>query len=173
MFNSKYVHLLALMLAMGSPSTADELQGAFDLNSGVMQGKRPVPYDSNSYEQHGLGGGAFRPPNFPFLTNIIEGPAGIGMEINFDRAGHHVVKAVQPNGPAAKNRISVDDRIISVNGVPVDGLTTIEVVKLIRGEPETTLSLEIASKQSRRVFELNRKPLYRSDDQFSARLEQR
>jgi predicted metalloprotease with PDZ domain len=59
-----------------------------------------------------------------------EGPAGVGMEINQDRAGHFIVQRLEPQGPAERSKISIGDRILRVNGTQIDGLHINEVVSL-------------------------------------------
>ena len=74
------------------------------------------------------------------------------MEINQDRSGHFVVKRIEPQGPAANFKISLGDRILKVNGVQIDGLTMGEVVKLVRGEVRTKVTLQLQRpKHNRRV----------------------
>lgn len=88
-----------------------------------------------------------------------EGRSGVGMEITQDRVGHYVVKRLELSGPAVENNILVGDRVLTVNGVPIDGLSMPEVVKLIRGETRTKVKLEITSGSRKRLVALIRKPI--------------
>jgi C-terminal processing protease CtpA/Prc len=79
-----------------------------------------------------------------------EGPGGVGMEINQDRAGHFIVQRLEPHGPAESSKISIGDRILRIN----DGLHIIEVVELMRGDVGTKVRLQIQSATRKRTVAL-------------------
>lgn len=104
----------------------------------------------------------FRNPSVPKAVEG-EGPAGVGMEINQDRAGHYIVMRLEPKGPAAKRKVLVGDRLLAVNRVPVDGLAMNETVKLIRGESDTTVRLVFQSGRRKHVIVIKRQLIPPSD----------
>lgn len=172
MLNKPTLVALSTLLAAGIPSYADSSSDAFDINSPTQQGKHPVPFEdsqSRRYEYGTVvaplstrfGNGAFTYPTSNRLSLSIsgEGSSGVGMAITRDRAGHFVVIDIAPKSSAEANHIAVGDRILSANGSPIDGLTMVEVVKILRGAPETTVELEIESGSARKRYLLVRKPL--------------
>ena len=104
----------------------------------------------------------FRNPPSPQAVKG-EGPAGVGMEINQDRAGHYIVMRLEPDGPAAKKKVLIGDRLLAVNRHPLDGLSMDETVKLIRGESETSVRFKLQSGHKKRVMIIRRQLLAASD----------
>lgn len=93
------------------------------------------------------------------LTYEVEGEglAGIGMEVNQDyRSGHFIVKRIEPQGPAAKSNVSVGNRLLEVNGVPIDGLNMSEVVKMVRGDVGTKVRLQLQNDGNKRTVLVTR-----------------
>jgi carboxyl-terminal processing protease len=68
--------------------------------------------------------------------------SGIGVEVTLD-AGAIVVISPLDNSPAARAGIRTGDRIIAVDGKPVDGSALPESVARIRGEPGTVVNLDV------------------------------
>ncbi len=78
------------------------------------------------------------------------------MEITQDRAGHFIVKGLEPQGPAEKSKVITGDRILRVDGAQIDGLHMSEVVKLIRGEVRTKVKLELEDASRKRSVTITR-----------------
>ena len=104
------------------------------------------------------GGSIFDHPELPGVVKG-EGSAGVGMEINQDRAGHYVVVRLEPDGPAARKKVLIGDTLIAVDEVPVNGLNMDETVKLIRGESETSVRLKLQSGRKSHVVTIKRQVL--------------
>ena len=68
--------------------------------------------------------------------------SGVGVEVTLD-AGAIVVITPLDESPAARAGIRAGDRIIAVDGRPVDGSALPESVARIRGEPGTVVNLKI------------------------------
>lgn len=84
-------------------------------------------------------------------------PAGVGMLLASDKPGYFVVQYVLPNMPAAKADVRVGDVVLSVDGVPVDNVKTVEeLVDKIRGASGSTVKLKIRSGDKTRDIALVR-----------------
>ncbi|WP_338495893.1 S41 family peptidase [Streptomyces sp. SJL17-4] len=59
---------------------------------------------------------------------------GVGLSAGRAADGRVRVTRVQSGGPAARAGLRADDRLVSVDGRPVDGLSVSEVVALLRGD---------------------------------------
>lgn len=68
--------------------------------------------------------------------------AGVGLELSTTPQGHTVVEPL-PGTPAEQAGIRASDVLIAVDGADASGLSLSEVVRLLRGEPESTLALTI------------------------------
>jgi C-terminal processing protease CtpA/Prc len=86
---------------------------------------------------------AYEPGDDLILQN---GVIGVIIQVAADRIGDpaalYVLK-VRQDGPAQQAGLRLGDEIIAVNGTPVKGKSYEEVVSLIRGEPETSVKLEV------------------------------
>jgi len=69
---------------------------------------------------------------------------GIGIEISDTGDYIRVVSPIDET-PAAKAGLQSGDRILSIDGTPTLKMTTSEAAKLMRGEPDTEVSLIVAS----------------------------
>ncbi len=79
------------------------------------------------------------------FAEMIEGAfGGVGMEIG-EKDGFLVVIAPLKNTPAERAGIRAGDFIVSIDEVPTDDLSVDDAVELIRGEPGTTVTLELLS----------------------------
>ncbi len=68
---------------------------------------------------------------------------GIGILLRDDIDGFSVIKLVE-GGPADRQKgLELGDKIIAVNNEPVIGLDMMDVVEMIRGEPGSTVSLQL------------------------------
>ncbi|KAA0228500.1 MAG: S41 family peptidase [Armatimonadetes bacterium ATM1] len=71
---------------------------------------------------------------------VFIGSGGIGAELSKDPLGARV-RRVFKNSPAATAGVKTEDVILKVNGVNIAGEDIEEIVKLIRGEPGSEVSL--------------------------------
>lgn len=85
--------------------------------------------------------GFFEPSDAKKFHEDLSGSfGGIGAEIGL-RDGQIVIVAPLKNTPAEKAGIMAGDKILEVNGSSTAGLIVEEAVKMIRGEPETIVTL--------------------------------
>lgn len=68
---------------------------------------------------------------------------GIGIQISTDELGYAMVESPIPDTPAEKAGMKTGDRIFEVDGVDVIGKNLYEVVKMIKGEPNTSVDLKV------------------------------
>ncbi len=86
----------------------------------------------------------FLPPTAAsvFEEDISGNFGGVGMEVGL-REGLVTVIAPLPNTPAALSGIVAGDVISDINGTSTEGMSIDEAVRLIRGEPGTSVTLEL------------------------------
>jgi carboxyl-terminal processing protease len=86
----------------------------------------------------------FLPPSdaYMFEEDISGNFGGVGMEVGL-RDDLVTVIAPLPNTPASKAGIVSQDVIVEIDGTSTDGMSIDEAVRLIRGEPGTTVDLRI------------------------------
>jgi carboxyl-terminal processing protease len=109
-------------------------------------------------------------PNLSSLMNQLDSSATlfskddvvwIGDESNIDSLGfwfkkdenHIRIVKTEPDSPARRADLKYGDRLLEVNGRTVDNLSPGEIMKMLRGEKGSTVSLKIESK-SKGVREL-------------------
>lgn len=77
-----------------------------------------------------------------FHTSINSTFEGIGAEIS-EQEGHIVIVTPIKNSPAEKAGLKPNDKVLTVDGKSVQGMSTTEAVQLIRGEKGTKVELAI------------------------------
>ncbi len=82
---------------------------------------------------------------------------GLGLEVTKDTRGVRVVSPIDDT-PAAKAGVMAGDVIVKIDGKSTADLSLNESVKLMRGKPETTITLTVARKGTQKplVFKLVR-----------------
>lgn len=80
------------------------------------------------------------------LINMQQRLFGIGVMLRDDVDGFSVVTIVEGSPAAAEGGLELSDKIIAVNNEPVIGYDLTDVVELIRGEPDTFVSLKVLRK---------------------------
>jgi carboxyl-terminal processing protease len=84
------------------------------------------------------------PQGYQDMKEDTEGKfGGIGIVISMSKEGFHTVVAPMEDTPAAKAGLLPSDRIIKVDGKPTDKMNQGEVVRRLRGEPGTKVTLTI------------------------------
>lgn len=82
---------------------------------------------------------------------------GIGAEISLDNDGNIIVFSVFKNSPAAEVGLKFNDKILEVNGESTEGMSTTEVVSLIKDSSKDTASLKIQRDQEILNFEVEKR----------------
>lgn len=81
-----------------------------------------------------------------FVVAVQQKLLGIGVLFKDDIDGFSIVKIVE-GGPAARQgELKVQDKVIAVDGEPVAGLDTYEVLDMIRGDEHTLVTLQVVRK---------------------------
>ena len=79
-------------------------------------------------------------------TDLPKGIIGVALHVSAHRVGDPAtlyVRAIHPEGPAAKVGIAHGDEILLVDGQPLTGKTYQEVVAMIRGEVGQSVKLKV------------------------------
>ena len=84
--------------------------------------------------------------------------AGVGMELTF-RNNHTVVVRTLPDNPARKAGIKPGDRIVKINDENVDGKTTEDVAKKLRGKAGDKVKVEVLRGAETLTFEMTREKI--------------
>ncbi len=71
-----------------------------------------------------------------------------------ERTGRLVVETVFPNSPAAKAGVSRGNIIEAINGQSTRGMSSERAGELLRGEPDTEVTLRLREPNVQRVFEV-------------------
>ncbi|MDH6121477.1 S41 family peptidase [Kitasatospora sp. GAS204B] len=79
----------------------------------------------------------YSPQDYAEFAQGLDGEyLGVGVFVDRADDGSTLVSAVPPGSPAAAAGIAVGDRLIAVDGAPVDRLPVTEVVARLRGRPD-------------------------------------
>ena len=81
---------------------------------------------------------------------------GVGVVISEDEEGYVSVVSVRENGPAYQTGILAGDKIIEVDGVSCQGISSQEVSALLKGDVGTTVSVEVLREGAVKRFSLTR-----------------
>ena len=84
--------------------------------------------------------------------------AGVGMELTF-RNNHTVVVRTLPDNPARKAGIKPGDRIMKIGDENVDGKTTEDVAKKLRGKAGDKVKVEVLRGADTLTFEMTREKI--------------
>ena len=84
--------------------------------------------------------------------------AGVGMELTF-RTNHTVVVRTLPDNPARKAGIKPGDRIMKIGDENVDGKTTEDVAKKLRGKAGDKVKVEVLRGADALTFEMTREKI--------------
>lgn len=82
---------------------------------------------------------------------------GIGAEISVDADGNIIVFSVFKNSPAYEVGLKFNDVILEVNGTSTSGLTTTEVVALIKDEDFETATIKVSRNGEEMTFEVEKR----------------
>ncbi|GJL62974.1 MAG: hypothetical protein NPIRA04_16280 [Nitrospirales bacterium] len=92
-------------------------------------------------------------------TDLPKGIIGIALHISAHRVGDPAtlyVRAIHPEGPAAKAGLAHGDEVLQVDGHPLTGKTYQEVVAMIRGEVGKSVKLQVKGEQGLRDVSIAR-----------------
>jgi S1-C subfamily serine protease len=90
---------------------------------------------------------------------LPQGVIGISLHVSAERIGDPAalyVGHIHPDGPAGKAGLRHGEEIIGVDGVPVRGKTYPEVVKMIRGNIGSSVTLAVKGTDGDRIVTLKR-----------------
>ena len=109
------------------------------------------------------------------LISMQQKLCGIGVVLRDDVDGFSITKIVE-GGPAdVQKQLETGDKIIAVNGEPVIGYDLVDVVELIRGVPNTPVSLRILRQKDERTYstdiQLTRAHVVVQDLRYGTKLE--
>ena len=79
---------------------------------------------------------------------------GLGIEIIKEQSFIKVISPIDDT-PASRAGIESGDLITNLDGISVKGMSISDAVKIMRGEPETNISLSILKKGTSKVIDLN------------------
>ena len=108
--------------------------------------------DAGAHKQEGHGATS------PHET-LPKGLIGISLHVSAERVGDPAalyVGHIHPEGPAGKAGLKHGEEITAVNGVPVKGKTYAEVVRMIRGDVGSPVTLAVKGQEGDRTIALTR-----------------
>ncbi|MFC3788948.1 S41 family peptidase [Paenibacillus sp. GCM10012307] len=88
-----------------------------------------------------------------FLERYEDHFVGIGVVLRVDK-GQFIINSTIEGAPAAGAGILADDRIVAIDGKPVDGKTLSDIISLTRGEEGTKVVLTLARASSPEPIEI-------------------
>ncbi len=86
-------------------------------------------------------------------SEMPKGIIGVAMHVSAHRVGDPAtlyIRAIHPEGPAAKAGLAHGDEILMVNDLPLTGKTYQEVVIMIRGEVGKSVTLTVKGARGKR-----------------------
>src|SRR5262249_55608242 len=93
----------------------------------------------------------------PTHLALMQGPRktiGVGLSLERDDHGVKIAK-VWPGGPAADKQLEPNDRLISIDGKPIDKKTSLgEVEAQLKGEADKTVEVEYERDKEKKTVEL-------------------
>ena len=99
------------------------------------------------------------PPMKQEGMQLPKGVIGVSLDVSAERIGDPAilyVAMVNPEGPAHRAGLAHGDEIQAVDETPVTGKTYEQVVKMIRGEPGTTVKLTVKGERGAREVSVTR-----------------
>ncbi len=92
-------------------------------------------------------------------ANLPNGVIGVSLHVGAERIGEPAslyVAHVHPEGPAQQAGLTHGDEVVTVNGAPVAGKTYEQVVKMVRGEAGTAVTLGVKGEGGLRELTMTR-----------------
>ena len=80
-----------------------------------------------------------------------DGFGGIGITLDTEGGGARV-RNLQPESPAERAGVKADDRIVQINGEPVQGLTSRDIVQRLRGQIGTSVDITVNRPSTRETL---------------------
>lgn len=93
--------------------------------------------------------------------------AGIGIELTVDKGKLVVVRTIK-GGPSEAAGVKKDDQIASINGQTTEGMSLGEAVTLLRGKPNSQLTLGLQRDGKKVLVVLRRRKIKRKGKTYRA-----
>ncbi|MBP5751048.1 MAG: S41 family peptidase [Firmicutes bacterium] len=92
-----------------------------------------------------------------FVNQVTGNYAGVGVTMTQDGEGRCVITQVNTLGPAYEAGVKAGMIIVSVDGEAVKGKSLDEITTLVRGEPGTTVALELELEGEKQTLQIERR----------------
>ena len=92
-----------------------------------------------------------------FVNQVTGNYAGVGVTMTQDSEGRCVITQVNTLGPAYEAGVKAGMIIVSVDGEAVKGKSLDEITTLVRGEPGTTVVLELELEGEKQTLQIERR----------------
>ena len=96
---------------------------------------------------------------YPSDTSFGNGIIGVALHLSAHRVGDPAklyIRAIHPEGPAAKVGLAHGDEILAVDGVGLTGKTYQQIVRMIRGDIGQTVTLQVNGAKGKREVSVSR-----------------
>ena len=96
---------------------------------------------------------------YPSDTSLGDGIIGVALHLSAHRVGDPAklyIRAIHPEGPAAKMGLAHGDEILAVDAVELTGKTYEQIVRMIRGNIGEKVTLQVNGAKGKREISISR-----------------